>query len=69
MIKFCSIGLQSDSVSNEHIQESEEDYEDDNTFNSGGAFAYKSLTADHARKPKGGLKQALKVELDRVKTL
>lgn len=67
MIKFCSIGLPSDSISNEHIQESVEDYEDDNTFNSGGASAYKSLTADHARKPKGGLKQALKVELDRVR--
>lgn len=66
VIKCCSIGLQSESEASEHNQE----YEDSNNSNRGGEPAsYKRLIAIHAGKPNGGLKEALKVEVDRVRRL
>ncbi|PRQ34506.1 putative phosphoinositide phospholipase C [Rosa chinensis] len=46
------------------------DYEDNNNSNRGAEPAsYKRLIALHAGKPNGGLKEALKVEVDRVRRL
>ncbi|KAM5583238.1 phosphoinositide phospholipase C 4 [Rosa sericea] len=46
------------------------DYEDNNNSNRGAEPAsYKRLIAIHAGKPNGGLKEALKVEVDRVRRL
>ncbi|XP_019188595.1 PREDICTED: phosphoinositide phospholipase C 4-like isoform X2 [Ipomoea nil] len=50
-----------------HNQESE-DYEDDDDFDQ-KANAYKRLIAIHAGKPKGGMKEALKIEPDKVRRL
>ena len=59
-------GLQSESEATELNQ----DYEDSNSSNRGEEPAsYKCLIAIHAGKPKGGLKQALKVEVDKVRRL
>lgn len=63
VIKFFSIVLQSDSDSSE-----------DNSHSNRGSFSsgeheYKRLITIHAGKPKGGLKEALKVELDKVRRL
>lgn len=57
----------SEGDSRKHNQECE-DYEDDDDFDQ-KANAYKRLIAIHAGKPKGGLKEALKVEPDKVRRL
>lgn len=51
----------------DHDQEDEDD--DENDQKSHVAPAYKNLIALHAGKPKGGLKEALKVELNKVRRL
>ena len=61
--------MQSDSESSEHNQDDEDKYDVDHESRPPGACTYKSLITIHAGKPKGGLKEALKVEADKVKRL
>ena len=55
--------MQSDSDS------SPDEDNDDSESRPPGACTYKSLIAIHAGKPKGGLKEGLKVEPDKVRRL
>ncbi|KAB1201432.1 Phosphoinositide phospholipase C 4 [Morella rubra] len=57
----------SDSDSQEHNQDDEEDGDDE--LHPPGECTYKSLIAIPAGKPKGGLKEALKVEINKVRRL
>ncbi len=54
---LCAICLQSDSDTSE---------DSDDELNHVGVDAYKRLIAIHAGKPKGGLKEALKVDPNKV---
>lgn len=60
--------MQSDSDSSEHNQDEENDDLDPES-RPPVACTYKSLIAIHAGKPKGGLKEELKVEADKVRRL
>lgn len=61
--------MQSDSDSSENDQDDEDKEEFDHESRPPVACTYKSLIAIHAGKPKGGLKEALKVEADKVRRL
>lgn len=69
VIIIFSNGLQSDSDASDHNQDSEDSNNCDLERCSSGAPAYKRLIAIHAGKPKGGLKEQLKVEIDKVRRL
>lgn len=69
LYKSCSIRLQSDSDSSQHNQEDENHDDSDNESRPPGSCTYNRLIAIHAGKPKGGLKEALKVELNKVRRL
>ncbi|XVF05326.1 hypothetical protein REPUB_Repub05bG0162700 [Reevesia pubescens] len=58
-----------DSDSSEDNQDDEDTDASEPELRSSGAPSYKSLIAIHAGKPKGGLKEALKVELNKVRRL
>lgn len=62
IVMICLNFLQSDS---------DKSYEDDDDATHRGhvASAYKRLIAIHAGKPKGGLKEALKIDPDKVRRL
>ncbi|KAF8394919.1 hypothetical protein HHK36_018858 [Tetracentron sinense] len=59
----------SDSDSSEHDEDDEDNDECDGKSHQSGAPEYKRLIAIHAGKPKGGLKELLTVELDKVRRL
>ncbi|KAF8402650.1 hypothetical protein HHK36_010739 [Tetracentron sinense] len=59
----------SDSDSNEHNQDDEDNDDSDCKSRQLGAPEYKRLIAIHAGKPKGGFKEVLKVEPDKVRRL
>lgn len=61
--------MQSDSDSSEHNQDDEDKDDVDHKSRPSVACTYKSLITIHAGKPKGGLKEALKVEADKVRRL
>lgn len=61
-INSCAIDLQSDS----DISDENEAYDNEHPLE---ATDYKRLIAIHAGKPKGGLKDVLKVEPDKVRRL
>ncbi|KAF3454247.1 hypothetical protein FNV43_RR04694 [Rhamnella rubrinervis] len=61
--------IESDSDTSDHNQDSEDSNNCDHERCSSGAPAYERLIAIHAGKPKGGLKEALKVEIDKVRRL
>lgn len=59
--------MQSD---NEKADQNPDNYDEDECESRGReAPAYKRLIAIHAGKPKGGMKEALKVDLDKVRRL
>ncbi|XVF69002.1 hypothetical protein PTKIN_Ptkin11bG0046100 [Pterospermum kingtungense] len=64
---------QEDEKTDSDTSENNQDDEDTNQFEPelrpSGAHVYKRLIAIHAGKPKGGLKEVLKVELDKVSRL
>lgn len=59
----------SDSESSENSQDDEDSDDSDHESRPPVACTYKSLIAIHAGKPKGGLKEALKVEANKVRRL
>ncbi|XP_059429768.1 phosphoinositide phospholipase C 4-like [Corylus avellana] len=59
----------SDSDSSEHNQDDEDKDDVDHESRPPVACTYKSLITIHAGRPKGGLKEALKVEADKVRRL
>ncbi|KAF5470442.1 hypothetical protein F2P56_010956 [Juglans regia] len=59
----------SDSDSSQHNQDDEDHDDSDHDSRPPGPCPYKCLIAIHAGKPKGGLKEALKVELNKVRRL
>lgn len=61
--------LQTDSDASENNQDNEETDASEPEVRLSRAPAYKHLIALHAGKPKGGLKEALKVEPDKVRRL
>lgn len=68
MIKIFSNALQSDSDTSDQNHDAEDNNYDHERCPS-RAPAYKHLIAIHAGKPKGGLKEALKIEIDKVRRL
>lgn len=63
---LCSIFLQGDFDTN---QQSDDDESNDDDYETNQDSDYKRLIAIHAGKPKGGMKEALKVENDKVRRL
>ena len=63
---FC---LQSDDEKSDHNPEDEDNNGIGRTLSSSEPPVYKRLIAIHAGKPKGGLKEALKVDADKVRRL
>lgn len=63
---LCSIFLQGDFDTN---QQSDDDESNDDGYETNQDSDYKRLIAIHAGKPKGGMKEALKVENDKVRRL
>ncbi|KAG2669958.1 hypothetical protein I3760_14G061100 [Carya illinoinensis] len=59
----------SDSDSIQHNQDDEDHDDSDHESRPPGPCSYKGLIAIHAGKPKGGLKEALKVELNKFRRL
>ncbi|XP_038706977.1 phosphoinositide phospholipase C 4-like [Tripterygium wilfordii] len=62
-------GDMSDSDTNEDTQDDEDSEDGESELHRQGVSAYKELIAIHAGKPKGGLKEALKVEPTKVRRL
>ena len=61
--------MQSDSDTSEHNQDGEDNNKSTMDRSVSGPPGYKGLIAIHAGKPKGGLKEQLKVEVDKVSRL
>lgn len=61
--------MQTDSDASENNQNDEDTDQFEPELRPSGAPVYKRLIAIHAGKPKGGLMEALKVELDKVRRL
>lgn len=61
--------MQNEGETNEHSHEAEESDDCETESCQPGGPTYKRLIAIHAGKPKGGLKEALKVEIDKVRRL
>lgn len=67
--KSVKHGLQSDSDMSQKIPNDEDKFDCGPESPQSGEPAYKSLIGIHAGKPKGGLNEALKVELNKVRRL
>lgn len=61
--------LQSDNDKSDHNLDDEDNDDCDKSLRASEPPVYKRLIAIHAGKPKGGLKEALKIEIDKPRRL